>query len=75
MSLFFDIFRRFIRCLNSILAWTVICLQLQWMGLEAQMFQGRIHLVGNRGACGEQMHRVIAALLCNRDAWRELEEH
>ena len=45
------------------------------MGPEAQLFQGRIHLVGNRGARGEQTQRESAAQLCNRDAWRELEEH
>ncbi|TNN54149.1 hypothetical protein EYF80_035657 [Liparis tanakae] len=32
-------------------------------GPEAQLFQGRIHLVGNRGARGEQMQRDCSSAL------------
>lgn len=51
----------------------VFCCQWQWTGHVAQLFQGRIHRVGNSGAHGEQMQGE-AALFCNKDACRELAE-
>ena len=85
LFLLYDVFRCRMHhngCLNGILVMMSVyvshiafCLQSQRMGPEAQLFQGRIHLVGNREARGEQMQRETAALLCNRDPWRELEEH
>lgn len=63
-SIWFSLLRWTHRVLNGILVimsgWApriVFCLQSQWMGPAAQLFQGRIHLVGNRGARGEQTRR------------------